>query len=117
MGYLGAKIDLSKVRSEMAKSRTYMSHERLTPKQKRFCEDTQAFNWVCRHYRYNYTEWNGNVENIYHETYGQYYDILTNSESYSYVMRLLKEGSSFIYPDSERLWLIKEAKVLRNRYR
>lgn len=117
MGYVGAKIDLATVRKKMARARTYMRNlSYLTAKEKKFCADSEVFNWICRHYRYNYTEWNGNVENIYNETYEQYYDILLGS-SYSYMMKLLKEGSDIVYPDSERRWLINQAKILRQRYK
>ena len=119
MGYVGAKIDLTKVRKEMARSRTVMRlySGSLTQKEQKFCADTEVFNWVCRHYRYNYTEWNGNVEPIWDETFGQYYDILTNSSKFSYMMKLLKDGSSIVYPDSEKEYLIRTAKILRQRYR
>ena len=118
MGYVGAKIDLTTVRNRMARSRTVMRQNRWnTAKAKKFCNDAEAFNWVCRHYRYNYTEWNGNIGYPDQDTFGDYFDNLTIYENYRYMMQLLKEGSDLVYPDSERLWLIKEAKILRNRYK
>ena len=115
MGYVGATVKLETVRAKMNSSRNHAKREWDNPKFQRFCADPEAFNIICRHYRYNYESWNGNVEGIHSDTYSQYYEIITDKENYQYLMELLKEDG--INRPAEAKYLINGLRKLRQRYR
>lgn len=115
MGYVGAKKSLETIRKQMARSRTVFRQNARTQKEMRFCDDNEAFNWCCRHYRYNYLQWHGNVENINRDTFRNYYYTITSKEDYTYLMDMLKEDSKFSH-DSEITYLMDGLKSLRKRY-
>lgn len=115
MGYVGATVELGYVRSRMNASRNAMKKEYARPKMQRFCNDPEAFNWACRCYRYFYELNNGNMPNITADTFAGYYDILTDTENYRYIMSELKEDP--LYRSAETRYLIEKMRVLRQRYR
>lgn len=113
MGHVDAKIDLAAVRKKMSKSRTYMSRHDDSLKVQRFCKDSEVFNWVCRLYRFNHYQWHGNIDRIDDGTFPQFFDILTDTVNY----RIMIDDLKTYLPDSEAEYLIRTAKVLRQRYR
>lgn len=115
MGYVGATVKLDHVRSRMKTSRNAVKREYTNSKMQRFCDDSEAFNWACRCYRYFYESFNGNVPNITSETFAGYYYTLTDKTEYQYIMGLLKEDLDFGW--TETRYLIDMMKKLRQRYR
>lgn len=114
MGYVGATVKLEDVRKKMAKSRTEMKQSYSAPSLQKFCRDNEAFNILCRLYRYQYEMWNGNVEGIHSDTYAVYYAMITDTSNYRYAVKSLKEDGT---DNKETVYLLDGLRMLRQRYK
>lgn len=110
-----ANLTLQDIRNKMNRSRRTVLNDATALRQQkliRFCNDNDAFNWACRHYRYNYEAYHGNMPAITSDYYSDMLWLITDKENYRYALENLEEDP--LTKESE--YLIKGLKALRKKY-
>ena len=103
---------MERSRKDTLKNATYYHSQKLI----KFCNDSDAFNWACRYYRYNYEAFHGNMPSISLDYYADMFGIVTDKENYRYALESLKEDSDSGWNTKENTYLIKMLMALRKRY-